>query len=164
VSGKLLMSRTGRNGVRFGKAKPLLHPMNSKMALYVLTHGVGLIALALFLHRIAPETTHVTQITGLVAGGLCALWGVLGLLGQRRRVGVVLTLIPTCLVMLTQAVNGWMGPPPGKSESGLSATLVTVMFVASLGMLAYVLHAGENPPAAEPAKPTAPPPKPRIGK
>jgi hypothetical protein len=99
----------------------------------------------------------VTVMTGLVAGGLCALWGVLGLLGLRRRVGVVLTLIPTCLVLLTQAVNGWMGPSPGKSESGLAATLVTVMFVASIGMLAYVLHAGENPPAAEPAKtPSAP--------
>ena len=164
MSGKLLMSRTGRNGICIGKAKLLLHPMNSKMALYVLTHGVGLIALALLVHRTAPETTHVTQIAGLAAGGLCALWGVLGLLGLRRRVGAVLTLIPTCLVLLTQAVNGWMGPGPSKSESGLTATLVTVMFVASLGMLAFVLHAGESSPAAEPAKPTATPPKPRIGK
>lgn len=164
VSGKLLTSRTGCNEVRIGKAAHLLHPMNSKMAFYVLTHGVGLMILALLLHRIAPETTRVTQITGLLAGGLCALCGVLGLLGQRRRVGVVLTLIPAGLVLLTQAVNGWMGPGPGQSESALAATLVTVMFVASLGVLTYVLHAGGSPPTGESAKPATLPPKPRIGK
>lgn len=133
--------------------------MNSKMALYVLTHGVGLIALALLVHRTAPETTHVTQFAGLAAGGLCALWGVLGLLGLRRRVGVVLTLIPTCLVLLTQAVNGWMGSGSGKSESLLASALVTVMFVASLGVLAYVLHAGEDAPRASQAKTPAAPTK-----
>ena len=133
--------------------------MNSKMALYVLTHGLGLIALALLIHRVAPETARVTLVTGLVAGGLCGLWGVLGLLGHRRRVGAVLTLIPTCLVLLTQAVNGWMGTGNGKSESLLASALVTVMFVASVGMLAYVLHAGENAPGASQAKTPASPTK-----
>jgi hypothetical protein len=151
VSGKLLTC--------IGKAMPLLHTMNSKMALYVLTHGVGLIALGLLLHRVAPETAQVTLVTGFAAGGLCALWGVLGLLGQRRRVGVVLTLIPTSLVLLTQAVNGWMGPGPGQSERLLAATLVTVMFVASVGMLMYVLHAGENAPGDSQAKTPAGPTK-----
>ena len=130
--------------------------MNSKMALYVLTHGVGLIALALLIHRVAPETARVTLITGLVAGGLCGLWGVLGLLGHRRRVGAVLTLIPTCLVLLTQAVNGWMGTGTGKTESLLASVLVTVMFMASVGMLMYVLHAGENAVGASKAKIPAP--------
>ena len=159
MSGKLLTSRDGRNGVRLGKAKPLLHTMNSKMALYVLTHGVGLIALALLIHRVAPETARVTLVTGLAAGGLCALWGVLGLLGHRRRVGAVLTLIPASLVLLTQAVNGWMGPGTGKSESLLASALVTVMFVASVGVLTYVLHAGENAPGASGAKTPASPTK-----
>jgi hypothetical protein len=151
VSGKLLTC--------FGKAKPLLHTMNSKMALYVLTHGVGLIALALLIHRVSPETARVTMITGLVAGGLFALWGVLGLLGHRRRVGAVLTLIPTCLVLLKQAVDAWMGPGTGKSESLLASALVTVMFVASVGMLMYVLNAGENAPRASQAKTPAAPTK-----
>mgnify|MGYP006368078721 CR=1 FL=1 len=39
----------------------------------------------------------------------------------------------------------------------LVAKGVAVMFVAGIGVLACVLHAGENPPAAEPAKtPSAP--------
>ncbi|MBI3850528.1 MAG: hypothetical protein HY298_09710 [Verrucomicrobia bacterium] len=129
------------------------------MALYVLTHGVGLIALALLTHRVAPEMARVTLITGLAGGGFCALWGVFGLLGHRRRVGAVLTLIPVSLVLLTQAVSGWMERGAGKSESLFAPSLMTVMLVTSVGVLTYVLHAGENSPDTHGAKTSGPQPK-----
>jgi len=145
VSGKLQASRNERDVNCFSKATPLLHTMNSKMALYILTHGVGLIAFALLTHRVTPGIAWVTLITGLAGGGLCALWGVLGLLGHRRRIGALLTLIPVCLVLITQAVSAWMVRSTGKSESLLLPTLITLMLVASVGMLMYVLH-GNRPP------------------
>jgi hypothetical protein len=159
VSGTLLVACGGRRVVRLGKAKPILHTMNSKIALCVTTHGVALIVLALLIHRVAPEMARVTLITGLAGGALCALWGVLGLLGHRRRVGAVLTLIPVSLVLLPQVVSAWMDRGAGKSESLFASALMTVMLVASVGMLAYLLHAGENSTDAQGAKASGPQPK-----
>lgn len=115
--------------------------MNSKMALYLLIYGIGLMALALLTNRAAPEMARVTLITGLAGGGLCALWGVLGLLGHRRRGGAIVTLILVCLALVTQTINGWLE----RSEGLLAPTLMTLMLVASVGILMYVLH-GNRPP------------------
>lgn len=133
--------------------------MNSKMALYVLAHGVGLIVLALLTHRLAPEIARVTWITGLAGGGLCALWGILGLLGFRHRVGVVLTLIPAVLVLIAQTIDGWIARGAGKSESLLAPMLITLMLVASVGLLTYVANFGGNAPAAAGTKASGSQPK-----
>jgi len=109
--------------------------------------GVLLLVLGFLNHKIATATTQTVLWAGTAGGLLCIIWGLLALLGWRRRTGVVLTLIVVTLVLLMPAINGWLEKPDGQSANYLSALLITMMVVISVALKIYVLHAGdENAP------------------
>jgi lipid-A-disaccharide synthase-like uncharacterized protein len=116
--------------------------MTSKMAGLLVAHGVALIVLTFVFKRLTPDLNQTLWLAGLVGGGLCVLWGVLGFMGFRRRIGAVLTLIPLSLIILGGVVDGWMGR---SADDGIVGPVIaTVMLLGSIVVLAYILHAGEQ--------------------
>ena len=130
------------------KANTVSHFMYSKRSIYVIAYGGLLIVLGLLTHRTAPEIAKPTLMTASAGGALCVLWGVLGLLGRRWKVGFILTVAITSFLLLSQAVTSWMGHD-SKPGGVLAASLMTLMLVVSVGLLMYLLHTDE--PSSEPA-------------
>jgi hypothetical protein len=119
--------------------------MSKKMGSIVVGYGILLAVLAFVLQQIAPALAKVAFITGLVAGGLSVLWGIVGLAGHKRRTWAVLTLIPAAFVVLTQVVHAWSASASATPGKLAGALLLTVLMLMTVGMLMYLLH-GERPP------------------
>src|SRR5687767_2717181 len=98
--------------------------MSKKMASIVVAYGIAVAALGFILQQAAPALAKVTFITGLAGGGLCVVWGIVGLSGHKRRAWAVLTLIAMALVVLTQAVQAWLGETPGRLVGASLLTLI----------------------------------------
>lgn len=118
--------------------------MSKKMAGIILAYGVVVGALGLAVRSVAPEAAKITFITGIAGGGLCVLWGMLGLAGHKRRTWTILTILAVLILLLPQMIQGWVA---GRNQPGtnLGAVLVTVLLLLTIGMLLYLLH-GERPP------------------
>jgi hypothetical protein len=128
---------------RIDSAKESFLPiMSKKMASIILAYGIALAALGLFIQQTPSTFARVVFVTGIAGGGLCVLWGIAGFAGYKRRTGAVLTLIALTLVLLSQAVKAWL---PSDAASLTGQLVPTLMFLATIGMLLYVLH-GERPP------------------
>ena len=119
--------------------------MKTKLAVCVMSYGILLAGLGLLAHQVDPEVARAARITGGAAGALCVLWGVLGLLGYRRRVWTGLTLGLVILALIPQSVNSWMPPEGIEGGSVLSSVLVTLMFLTSVALMTYLVHSSESP-------------------
>jgi len=129
--------------------------MNKTLGFELIVYGVLLAGLSYLTHHLAPALARPTLIAGLAGGALCVLWGVLALLGSRRKVWAMLTLIPISFVMLSQTVTIWMEgtqDAPGRRTAGV---VITAMLVFSIGMLMMIAYAGAVFDG-QPAKPTNP--------
>jgi len=98
--------------------------------------GVSLAGLSLLAQHLQPDFPRVTLFTGLVGGGLCVLWGVLGGRTARVRVGAMVTLAAVVCVLVHQAVQSWEASAGGASNARMVAALMTVLVVFCVGMLA----------------------------
>jgi len=112
--------------------------MKSSLGFSLLALAVVYVGLSFLIQNLYPEIARTTFITGLVGGGLSALWGLLALLGLRSRAWAILTLVATSFVFLSQMVTAWM-------EAGrpLAATIITVMLLLSLGMIMFLAYTGQ---------------------
>ena len=129
--------------------------MNKTLGFELIVYGVLLAGLSLLTNHIAPAMARPTLVTGLAGGALCVLWGVLALLGNRRKVWAMLTLIPISYVMLSQTVTIWMEGIQDVTGRRTAALVITVMLVFSIGMLMMIAYAGVRFDG-QPAKPTNP--------
>jgi hypothetical protein len=119
--------------------------MSKKMAGVLVLYGVVLAGLGFLLQNRAPALGRITFIVGLFGGGFSLLWGVAALAGLKGRVGATLSTIAVTAVLLSQVVHVWTS---SASEGDFTQTVrwvVTVMFLLTLGVLVYLLHA-ERPP------------------
>jgi peptidoglycan/LPS O-acetylase OafA/YrhL len=119
--------------------------MSKKMAGVLAAYGVVLSVLGFLATQQPPPPTRLTFFTGAAGGGLCILWSGIALAGNKHRSRIVLTLAAVAFVMLHQFVQAWFGSAEAQS-SGLGTRVIpTLMLVATVAMLMYVLH-GERPP------------------
>jgi hypothetical protein len=125
--------------------------MSKKMAGIIMAYGGGLAALGFAIQAIAPTPAQVAVLTGLTGGGACILWGVVAWCGYPRRAWVIMTMVVIALCGLSQAVPAWLALAM-KSGSLAVTLLMTLMLVATVGMIMYVLH-GERPPEFYEASP-----------
>jgi hypothetical protein len=115
--------------------------MSKKMASILLAYGAALVVLGFLVQQNASAFAGITLIAGITGGGLSILWGIVALIGYKRRTWAILTMVPVTVVLLTQVVHAWLGG----SISLTGRLLLTVMFLMTMGMLLYLLH-GERPP------------------
>ncbi|MCU0785509.1 MAG: hypothetical protein MUF81_15960 [Verrucomicrobia bacterium] len=116
--------------------------MNKTIGLQLIVYSLLLAGLSYLVHHLAPTIARPTLITGLAGGGLCLLWGVLALLGSRRKALAILTLIPISYVVLGQAITNWMGRDVELSGQRVVAAITTLLFALSVGMLMRIAYAG----------------------
>jgi len=128
--------------------------MSKKMASIIMAYGSVLAALGFVVRSVAPELANIPFLIGLVGGGLCLLFGLVALLGHRRRVWTILTLVAIALTDLGQVVPAWMSlsEKPGNFAGAL---LLTLMLLLTVGMLMYLLH-GERTPEFYKREPVRP--------
>ena len=107
--------------------------------------GVLLAGLSLLAQHLQPDFPRVSLLTGLVGGGLCVLWGVLGGRTARVRVGAMVTLAAVACVLVRQAVQSWEVSTRGTSNGRMVAALMTVLVVFSVGMLTNLAREGKGP-------------------
>lgn len=124
--------------------------MNKTIGLQLIVYSLLLAGLSYLVYHLAPTITRPTLISGLVGGGLCLLWGVLAMLGSRRKALAVLTLIPTSYVLLGQAISRWMGDDLEMSGRWIVTLVTTLLVVLSVAMLMRIAYAGAFTP--EPAQ------------
>jgi hypothetical protein len=117
--------------------------MSKKMAAFLTAYGGVLVGLGLLWHRLTVSGNRVAFITGAVAGGLSAIWGLAAMAGLKGRAWAVLTVIPAAFALLFQAGQAWT--TPAGDNGWLLRGTVTVMFVMTLAILMYLLH-GERTP------------------
>jgi hypothetical protein len=133
--------------------------MNKSLGSELIVYSVLLAGLSYLAHHLAPAIAQPTFITGLIGGALCLVWGLLAVLGSRRKVFSVLTLMPVCYVLLSQTVMTWAGRNEAGTGSRLLPVLIAVMFAFSLGMLMMIAYSGTlhgqppSPAKEQPAKP-----------
>ncbi len=123
--------------------------MSKKMAGIIMAYGVVLAGLGFGIQSVAPELAKTPFLTGLIGGGLCVLWGFMALSGHQRRAGLLLTLAPIALLILSPTLRAWMN-----SSGTIAGPLVlTLMLLLTVVMLLYVMH-GERSPEFYQAGPT----------
>jgi hypothetical protein len=115
--------------------------MNKTIGLQLVVYSLLLVGLSYLVHHLAPALARPTLIAGLVTGVLCLVWGLRAVAGSRGKALPILTLIPTTFVMLSQTVIAWGSGQdvPGRKTA---ATVITVLFVLSIGTLMRIAYAG----------------------
>ena len=115
------------------------------MAGIVMGYGVVLAVLCGAIQKIDPGLARASFVTGTVGGGLCVVWGTLALLGHKRRVGAILTLIGLAFAVLGQLVPAWSAVGGEKSGSLAASILLTFIMLLTVAMLMYLLHGERSP-------------------
>ena len=120
----------------------MLHPMNLKMAGYLILYGGFLIVMGLLGYLSNPEKAKTALMSGGTFGALSILWGVLGARGVRWSLPAArVTTGLLALVFTWRASVGWLAVLDGKSEKLFAASLITVMLAGSVVMLPALMRA-----------------------
>lgn len=83
-----------------------------------------------------------TLVAGLAGGAFCLTWGLRAMRGAGGKALSVLTLVPISFVMLSQTVILWMGGAPESAGGRVAASVVTILFVVSVGLAMRIAYAG----------------------
>jgi len=118
--------------------------MSVDVALDLVLCGVLLAGLSLVARHLQPDLSSLTLFTGLVGGGLCVLWGVLGRRGTRCRGGAMVTLVTVACVLVCQAVQSWEASGEGGSKGRMVTALMAVLVVFCVGMLVNLVREGKK--------------------
>lgn len=116
--------------------------MNRTIGIQLLVYSLALAGLSFLVHHLAPTLARPTLIAGPTGGGLCLVWALRALTGNRGKALPLLTLVPVSFVLLSQAVLTWVrgGPPvPGQQ---FAAAVITLQLVLSVAMLMRIAYAG----------------------
>jgi hypothetical protein len=119
--------------------------LSKKMASIVIAYGIALAGLGFILQQASPGLAGITFVTALAGGGLCVLWGVVGLTSHKRRAWAVLTLIAVAFIVLSQVVHAWLASATEAPGRLVDALLLSFIMLLTVAMIMYLLH-GERPP------------------
>jgi hypothetical protein len=117
--------------------------MNKVLGIQLAVYGLVSIGLSFLAYHLSPALAHTTLVTGLIGGTLCLFWGIRAALGYGAKVRVILTLIPVVLLMLSQVFTVWTGQGQESPNNLTAATVITLVFVLSIGMLIRVSYVEE---------------------
>ena len=104
-----------------------------------MAYGVFLASLGYLTSTTGTDNSMSILLGGVIGGGLCLLWGGLGMAGYQKRTGLGLTLSAVVFFMLVQTVHSW-----GDAGMQTARWYVVVALVMSIAMLMYTLH-GDRP-------------------
>ena len=124
------------------------------MSYTLMIYGVALIAAGFVIARTIPELRNSALMVGSIATGVIAIAGI-ALLGHcKRRLWAILANTVVILVLLHASVQVWLSPGPDEPALGYRV-FVSLMFLLSVGISAYLFHA-ERPPGfyQAPSRPT----------
>jgi len=124
---------------RFLNANRGCFAMNTKILVALMVYAALLIAASAVPLWAERAMASRAILFGCVSGALCLIWGFLGFLGFRRRIGAGLTLGVIGFVLLSQTVTRWLPSSGGKPESFLLTVLITIMLVVTLGLLGWMI-------------------------
>ena len=114
--------------------------MNKNIGIQLLVYSVVLACLGYVAYLFAPTLARPTLIVGLTGGALCLVWGLRAFTGSQGKALPMLTLAPVAFMLLSQVMTNWLGEAvPGRRAA---ATVVTVAFLLSIGMLMRIAYAG----------------------
>jgi hypothetical protein len=111
---------------------------------WLVRYGLFLISIGILAVLYEPKSGHIgfnsaaktALISGSICGGLSIGWGLL--LGRGylwTRVGAIVTSALFLAAFTWRATAGWMAWAGGQPEKWFAATLISCMWVATLGML-----------------------------
>jgi len=119
--------------------------MSLEVALDLLLCGALTAGLPFLARHLQPEMPRRTVVLGLVGGGLCVLWSVLGRLGLSSRVAPMITLAAVASVFVFQAVQSWQAAAALESKGRMVAALMAVLSVSCVGTLVSLAQEGKDP-------------------
>ncbi len=145
---------SGRRIGRQGSSSLVVCAMNKTIGLLLVVYSLLLAGLSYLVYHLAPGVARPTLITGLAGGALCLVWGFRALGGSGGKALPLLTLIPVCFALLTQAGAAWSGGSGGLQAGRTVAMVTSLLLVLSLGMLVRIAWSGMvfDLPAGGPAK------------
>jgi peptidoglycan/LPS O-acetylase OafA/YrhL len=118
--------------------------MKLQLAVDLVLCGVLLAGLSFLAKYLQPDFPHATLFTGLLGGGLCVLWGILGRRGTRCRRSAIVTLAAVACVFVRQAVQSWDASATVGSKGPPVAMLMIVLAAFCVGTLASLVQEGRS--------------------
>ena len=115
-----------------------------EMALDLVVCGLLLASLTFLAQYLQPNLSRGTLPAGLVGGGLCILWGVLGRRGTRCRGGAMVTLVAVACVLVRQAIQSWDVSAGAEPKGRMVAALMAVLVLCCVGMLGALVWEGKK--------------------
>ena len=119
-------------------------PLSLEATLDLVVCGLLLASLTFLAQRLQPSLLRWTLPAGLVGGGLCVLWGVLGRRGMRCRGGAMVTLVAMACVMVSQAIQSWDASAGAEPKGRMVAALMTVLVLCCVGMSGTLVWEGKK--------------------
>jgi hypothetical protein len=114
--------------------------MNKAIGVQLIIYSLLLAGLAFMTHARTPELARPTMFAGLLGGGLCLVWGLRAVAGNRGKALPLLTLIPVGFVLLSQTVIAWTGG--AARDARPAAMMITVLLALTIAMLMRIAYAG----------------------
>lgn len=130
--------RTGRTeqpGPSIVPASRSRSSVSFEMALDLTVGDLLIAGLASCAHYLHPDTQAATRLTGLLGGGLCVIWGLVGRVAAFGRNLAMLTLVLMASVFVRQGAHCWKALAEGDSKDRLVMTVLVMLLVFSVGNL-----------------------------
>jgi len=118
--------------------------MSLNVALDLSLCGALTAGLPFLARHLQSDLPRRTVVLGVVGGGLCVLWSVLGRLGLSCRGAAMITLAGLVPVFVVQVVQSLQAAAALESEGRVAAVLMVVLFVSCASTLASVAQEGRN--------------------
>lgn len=133
-----LVSGDHREGDRASPASPPRPRPGPEVTLDLALCGVLIAGLPLLAQHLLASLAPRTVALGMVGGGLCIVWSVLGARGSRFRGGAMMTLAAVACGFIVQAVESWWAAGALGAMGRAPAVLMAVLSVFCIGTLANV--------------------------
>jgi peptidoglycan/LPS O-acetylase OafA/YrhL len=118
--------------------------MSLEVAADLVVCGVLLAGLSYLARHVQPDFQRVTLLAGLVGGGLCVVWGVLGRRMPACRGSAMVTLALLACVFVRQAVLSWRSATEDGSKSRMVVALMAVLVVFCIGTVGNLVREGTD--------------------
>ncbi len=119
-------------------------PLSLEAAYDLVVCGLLLVGLPFLAQHLQPSLLRWTLPAGLVGGGLCVVWGVLGRRGVRCHGGAIVTLVPVACVMVCQAIHSWDASAGAEPKGRMVAALMAVLVLCCAGMFGTLVWEGKK--------------------
>ena len=123
--------------------------MKNSLSQWLIRYGFFLLAVGITAVMYEPKTGqfgfNAAAKTALMSSGICGglslLWGFLLRRGfQWARVGAIISSSLFLAAFTWRSIVGWMAFANGQTEKWFAATLITAMWIATLGLLVMLVR------------------------